>query len=338
MAQESVDVPPLQYYRHGRFKVAGGVLPGAVTAYQTYGDPNNPCIVFPTCYGAKLAQGIHLIGENRALDPRKYFIVTFALFCNGESSSPSNTPPPYNGVYFPLTNYEDNIRAQYAVLTKQLGVKRVFCALGFSMGGQQAYHWAVVYPDFVDRIVVICSAARTSPHSKWLVGPKNALRSAKDYNDGHYTMQPHHAIRAFNRVCVGWAYGQTWWRQKLYLYDGLYPSLETFIREVWETPSLLHWDANDMLSLLQTWQDGDASQVRDGGDLEQCLRAIKAKVLLLPCKTDLYFCPEDSQNEVKYLQYGQLFVIDSVWGHIAGGAANPADVEFVTARILEFLT
>ena len=45
---------PIQFYHHGRFRVSGGVLPDAVTAYQTYGDKNNPCIVFPTCYGGKL--------------------------------------------------------------------------------------------------------------------------------------------------------------------------------------------------------------------------------------------------------------------------------------------
>lgn len=46
---------PIQYYHHGRFKVKAGVLPDAITAYQTYGNPEDPCIVFPTCYGAKLA-------------------------------------------------------------------------------------------------------------------------------------------------------------------------------------------------------------------------------------------------------------------------------------------
>jgi hypothetical protein len=49
----------IQYYHHGRFSVAGGILPDAVTAYQTYGNPN-PCIVFPTCYGAKLSLGSEL--------------------------------------------------------------------------------------------------------------------------------------------------------------------------------------------------------------------------------------------------------------------------------------
>jgi len=50
MSQDS----EIQYYHHGRFRVAGGVLPDAITAYQTFGDPKNPVIVFPTCYGGKL--------------------------------------------------------------------------------------------------------------------------------------------------------------------------------------------------------------------------------------------------------------------------------------------
>lgn len=45
---------PIQYHHHGRFRVAGGVLPNAITAYQTFGDKDKPCIVFPTCYGGKL--------------------------------------------------------------------------------------------------------------------------------------------------------------------------------------------------------------------------------------------------------------------------------------------
>lgn len=46
--------PETQYHHHGRFRVAGGVLPDAFTAYRTYGHPENPCIVFPTFYTGKL--------------------------------------------------------------------------------------------------------------------------------------------------------------------------------------------------------------------------------------------------------------------------------------------
>jgi len=327
-------------FEHGRFKVAGGVLPNAFTAYWTYGNPANPCIVFPTCYGAKMRLGSqdYLVGEGKALDPSKYYVVTFALFGNGESSSPSNTSSPYNGPYFPFVSYEDNIRAQYAVLTKKLEVKKIFCVVGFSMGGQQAYHWPVVYPDFVERMVSICSSSRTSPHNKcFLEGPKAALVSSKDFNGGHYSATPQHGIRAFGRAYSAWAYGQTWFREHGYQFDGLYPDLNSWLRETWEGRYIANWDANDMLTLLHTWQAGDVSIIRDEGDLEQALQAIKAKCLIMPCKTDLYFPPEDSINEVAHLKDGKLIVIDSVWGHTAGGGSNVKDAAFLNSTIKDFL-
>jgi len=278
-----------------RFHVKGGVLPDAKVAFCTYGDPSNPCIVFPTCYGGKLDNPrllgqSYMIGEGKALDPAKYFIVTLALFANGESSSPSNTPAPYNGPYFPAVSYEDNIRAQYAVLTEKLGIQKVFCVIGFSMGGQQAYYWPVMYPDFVEKFVCICGSARTSPHNKcFLEGPVSALLASKDFDNGHYQVAPQHGIRAFGRVYCAWAYGQTWFRQHQYLHDGLYPDLNTFIREQWELPFLESWDANDMLALADTWRHGDVSLIRDNGDLEKCLGAVKADGLIMPSKTDLYF-------------------------------------------------
>lgn len=161
--------------------------------------------------------------------------------------------------------------------------------------------------------------------------------SAKDFFDGHYSSVPQVAIRAFARAYCAWAYGQAFFRQHLYTFDGLYPSLEEFLREGWEARYIQYWDANDMIALLETWQRGDVSLIRDGGNYENCLKSIKAKVLLLPCKTDLYFCPEDSEVEASLLKDVKLRIIDSVWGHVAGGSADPRAVAFVTANIKEFL-
>jgi homoserine O-acetyltransferase len=278
-----------------------------------------------------------MVGENKVLNTKKYYVVTVALFSNGESSSPSNTPVPYNGPYFPAVSYEDNIRAQYAVLQK-LGIKKVFAVVGFSMGGQQAYYWPVVYPDYVERYVPICGSARTSPHNKcFLEGPKAALVASKDFEGGHYKAEPQHGIRAFARVYSAWAYGQTWFRENQHLQGGRYPDLATFLREDWEAHFLGSWDANDLLTLLDTWQTGDVSLVRDGGDLDKCLSQIKAKGLIMPSKTDLYFPPEDSVNEVASLKNsGRVVIIDTVWGHMAGGGANTADDEFIATEITKF--
>ncbi|KAJ8518257.1 hypothetical protein ONZ45_g4642 [Pleurotus djamor] len=312
-----------QCFHHGRLRVKGGVLPDAITAYRTYGDSRSPCIVFPTCYGAKLDDQMWLIGPNKALDPSRYFIVTFALFSNGESSSPSNTEPS---------------RAQHAVLTKALGITHVLCAIGFSMGGQQAYYWAVVFPDFLDKFVCLCGSAKTSPHNKcFLEGPKAALVASKDFDEGHYKSPPYHGLRAFGRVYSAWGYGQTWYREHQYLYGGKYPDLNSFLREEWEDGIFKGWDANDLLTLLETWSTGDVSQVRDGGDFHATLKSIKAKGLIMPSKTDLYFTPEDNEIEVSILTNSRLAVIDSVWGHFAGFGYNEKDDAFIHREVSEFL-
>ncbi|KAF7799743.1 hypothetical protein EIP86_010985 [Pleurotus ostreatoroseus] len=79
----------VKFFHHGRFAVAGGTLPDAITAYRTYGDPKNPCIVSGVCFGGRIDDKgpwnlDWMIGEGLPLDPTKYFIVTFALFGGGE--------------------------------------------------------------------------------------------------------------------------------------------------------------------------------------------------------------------------------------------------------------
>lgn len=76
-----------------------------------------------------------------------------------------------------------------------------------------------------------------------------------------------------------------------------YPTLDAWLREVWEGRYVTNWDANDMLALLATWQKGDIAQVRDNGDLDQCLGSIRSKALIMPCRTDLYFCVSRSSIE-----------------------------------------
>lgn len=85
-----------------------------------------------------------------------------------------------------------------------------------------------------------------------------------------------------------------WYRNKSYLYDGKYTDLDDFLRAEWEAGFLKNWDANDMLTLLRTWQLGDVSRVKSvgqslQGDLAGVLSSITAKGLIMPSKTDLYF-------------------------------------------------
>src|SRR5947209_18944942 len=94
-----------------------------------------------------------LIGPGKALDPTKLFLVMTELFGNGHSSSPSNTPEPFHGPRFPVMTIRDNVDAVHRLLTEDLKITHVRAVIGFSMGAEQAFQWAVSHPALADRIV-----------------------------------------------------------------------------------------------------------------------------------------------------------------------------------------
>lgn len=85
-------------------------------------------------YSGEIANNEWLIGPGRALDPSKYFIIVVCLFGNGQSSSPSNTPPPFNGPRFPKCTLYDNVTCQHRLVTELFGLKQLALVVGWSMG------------------------------------------------------------------------------------------------------------------------------------------------------------------------------------------------------------
>ena len=209
----------------GDFALSSGtVLPDARLAYAIHGELNaakDNVIVYPTWYAGTHHDNAGMIAPGRAIDPDRYFIVVPDQFSNGLSSSPSNAPPPYDRARFPLVTPYDNVTAQRRMLAEVFGVDSVALVVGFSMSGQQAYHWAAAYPDVVRRIAVICGSAKTSPHN-WLFleGVKLALRADAARNAGDYESQPEVGLRAFGTVYAGWAASQAFFREGLHLAAG----------------------------------------------------------------------------------------------------------------------
>src|SRR6202789_603658 len=146
---------------------SGAVLPEARVVYGTYGHLNaahDNAILLPSHYMAKLNGYEWLMGPEKALDPAKYFLVTTELFGNGSSSSPSNTPEPFHGPRFPVMTIRDNVEAVHRLLEEDLHVTHLRAIIGFSMGAQQAFQWAVSYPMMADRIGATSGTAKTYGH------------------------------------------------------------------------------------------------------------------------------------------------------------------------------
>ncbi len=83
---------------------AGATIRDCKLAYKTFGKLNaakDNVIVYPTWYSGQHYDNEWLVGPGMALDPAKYFIIIPNMLGNGLSSSPSNTPEPYNSPRFP---------------------------------------------------------------------------------------------------------------------------------------------------------------------------------------------------------------------------------------------
>ncbi|RMZ04996.1 hypothetical protein D0862_05108 [Hortaea werneckii] len=242
---------PYQTYPLGDFALkTGGHIPQAHIAFQTFGDPQNPAIVYPTWYSGLIADNEWLIGEAQTLDPTRYFIIIPALFGNGQSSSPSNRPDLSP---FPTVLFYDNVRAQHELVTKHLGVGHVRAVLGWSMGAGQTYQWATQYPEFMDLIVPFCGSARTSLHNRvFLEGVKSAVlagkravsagvcrgASVKGDDRGWSEEERSVGLKALGRVYAGWGFSQAFYRERLYETVLGFKDLEDFMVNFWEAWAL----------------------------------------------------------------------------------------------------
>lgn len=313
---------------------SGATLHNATLAWRTHGRlsaAKDNVVIYPTSYSATDDDLQWLIGPQGVLDPTRWFIVIPNMFGNGKSSSPSNTTD------FPdLITAWDNVQAQRRLMTQQFGVDHVACVYGWSMGAQLAYHWAAAFPELIVRAVINCGSARTSVHNQvFLAGLMAILEGSPEYaGHGRFSGQPVGAIKAFSRVYAGWALSQDFYRAGLHLSVFEAPDLEAFLQKDWEQRFLAK-NGSNLYAQLRTWLFSDIS-ANDlyGGDFTRALSGIRARVLLMPSETDLYFRTEDNLQEIPFLSSAELHPIPSVWGHRAGNPThNRADFHFIREQV-----
>lgn len=190
----------------GKIKLNSGVEFGPVEiAYETYGELNenadNAVLVLHALTGDAHAAGIHdesdkkrgwwddMIGPDKAFDTNKYFVVSSNMLggCSGTTGPSSINPDtgkPY-GLSFPVITIEDAVNVQ-KILVDALGIKKMIVA-GGSMGGMQALEWAVSYPEYVSKTIVIASTARlTAQGIAFNAVGRNAILSDINFNNGDY--------------------------------------------------------------------------------------------------------------------------------------------------------
>lgn len=310
---------PHQTYILGNFKLEmGGTLPNAKLLYKTHGRLNEKkdnAILFPHMWSGTSKSMEFFIGKGRPLDPEKYFIILPGQFGNGFSSSPSNTPAPHDRGAFPQITIGDDVVAQHRLVKEYFGISHLQLVLGWSMGAQQTYEWAVRFPDMVKRAAPFAGTAKVTPHNHlWVVAHEDALKSDPNFNNGFYDdsskcnigLRRHSQLWSVMGLCHKF-YTKEAWR------EAGFSSLEEFQRGFWDA-YLLPMDPNNLICMGWKWRHGDVSR-HTNGELKTALGRIKARTYVVSFTNDMFFPAEDCEAEQKMIPNSESRTVDSLWAH-----------------------
>lgn len=320
----------------------GGTIRNCTLAYATFGTLNaakDNAILVTTWYSgtSKIMEQVY-VGQGRALDPDKYFIVVVNQIGNGLSTSPHNTPAPGGMGNFPHVRIGDDVRAQHKLITEKFGLTSLALVVGGSMGAQQTYEWAVRYPDMVQRAAPIAGTAKNTVHdflfTQTLV---EAITSDPGFNNGFYASSSD--VRAgLLRHAKIWA--MMGWSTEFYQenrYKALgFSSLDDFlVNFMFGYFGVM--DPNDLLCMAWKWQRGDVSR-HTGGDLRAALGRIKAKTFVMPMSTDMFFPPADCQAEWRLIPDAEFRPIKTIDGHLALFGADANAIGQLDGHLVELLS
>jgi len=182
----SIGVVETQYYTYAgpgkEHKLESGEKLGPITlAYETYGKLNkektNAILALHALSGDAHAAGVHsgqdnngwwddMIGPGKAFDTNRYFVICSNVIggCKG-STGPSSINPATGKPYaldFPFITIADMVHAQRHLIDF-LGIDKLLCVTGGSMGGMQVLQWVASYPERVRSAIPIATALKHSP-------------------------------------------------------------------------------------------------------------------------------------------------------------------------------
>ena len=334
----------METYNLGNFVLNSGItLPDAVISYKTHGTLNSAkdnAILFP-CFLGGVPEALEIyIDEGKPLDPSKYFIILPGQFGNGISSSPSNTPTPFDKGAFPEVLIADDVSAQHQLLTELWGIQELQLVLGWSVGALQTYQWAVQYPDFVKRAASIAGAPRPSDWTKlWLKSViEDPIISHQNYNNGFYDDKSslQGALRTLGHLCALTLPPIGYYREDQKIWSKIgFSSYEDSIIRMWESFWLPH-DPNDLKVAGRKARMADPSRLTNG-DIDLALSMITAKFAIIAFTGDNMFPPAEGRIDASRVKDSKFYEFESVFGHLATFGMDSKDLENINSVLQNLL-
>ena len=277
-----------------------------------------------------------MIGGGKAFDTDRFFVISTNLLggCRG-TTGPSSIDPatgePY-GSRFPVITVADMVRTERLFLD-ELGIERLAAVAGGSLGGMQAFEWAIQFPDQVDAVVAIASTHALHPQGlAWNSIARDAIMRDPAWQGGHYygtgrtpeagmgvaRMVGH--VTYLSALALNEKFGR-----RLQVADDIRYTLtdaefevESYLRHQADS-FVRRFDANTYLYTSRALTYFDLARQYGGGSLARALGDVKARTLLIAFSSDWLYPPAGSiEVEVALRELGkevELHVIDAPYGH-----------------------
>ena len=276
-----------------------------------------------------------MIGPGKAFDTDRFFVVSTNLLggCRG-TTGPSSVNPatgrPY-GPDYPVFTVADMVRTERAFLTK-LGIERLAAVAGGSLGGMQAFEWAILFPDQVDAVVAIASTHALYPQGvAWNSIARDAIMRDPAWQGGQYygTGRAPGAGMGVARMVGHITYlsapalNDKFGRRLQFSDDIRYTitepefAVESYLRHQAES-FIKRFDANTYIYLSRALTYFDLARGH-GGSLTRALDGVSARTLLIAFSSDWLYPPSASAEIADALRTlgkpVELEVIDAPYGH-----------------------
>jgi homoserine O-acetyltransferase len=185
----------------------GKSLSPLTVAYMTYGtlnaDRSNTVLI---CHALTMDQFVasahpvtgkpgwwlDMVGPGKPIDTDRFFVICANVLggCMGTTGPATLNPAsgtPY-GLDFPVVTIRDMVRAQ-AMLLDALGIDKILCILGGSMGGMQVLQWAASYPArVVSAMPIACAARHSAQNIAFHEVGRQAIMADPDWKGGTYQL------------------------------------------------------------------------------------------------------------------------------------------------------
>ena len=315
----------MKVYSHEIFELeCGGVLHGIEIEYTTYGtlSPTKDNVIW-VCHALTADSNVadwwpHTVEEGRFLDPAKWFVV-----CANFLGSPYGTTSPVSinpttgvryGKEFPMITVRDMVAA-HRKLAERLGIESVELLIGSSIGGFQVMEWAIMEPTFAKRVALIATCTRSSA---WAIAFNESQRMAISADASFHTDSPDggkDGMAVARSIALLSYRGAEAYNATQTDPDGekLSGYRATTYQQHQGEKLRKRFDAHCYWRLTEAVDSHNIARGR--GSVEEALRSIKAKALVVSITSDILFPPSDHDVMVENIPSVEYRLIDSPFGH-----------------------